>query len=154
MSTQHQLYQSLILDHSRRPRYFEIDLAPTHEQSCVNPLCGDRIRAYCYVNQDDCIEKMGFDGQGCAISVASTSMMAEQIQGMKLADFSHLMHVFTQTIRGVIEPDESVLGKLVVLAGVSAYPMRVKCATCGWHALAAALAEQPSSATEGKEDET
>jgi nitrogen fixation protein NifU and related proteins len=129
------LYQDLVMDHGRSPRHAKALPDATHIQEAYNPLCGDRFTVYLRVNDDAVIEDAGFEGQGCAISTASASLMMEALIGLKLDEASALFTLFQASVCGEDDPDEEALGKLVALVGVRAYPMRVKCATLVWHAM-------------------
>ena len=138
------LYQDVILDHSRRPRNFRVLNAPARKVDGYNPLCGDRLTLYMDV-QDDVVKDVAFQGSGCAISTASASVMTEVLRGKSRAEVEALFDAFHALITGKqgAAPPES-LGKLAVFAGVSEFPSRVKCAVLAWHTAKAAL--------EGKED--
>ena len=136
MSDIHELYQQLIIDHGRRPRNF----SATPDANCVlegfNPLCGDRLTVY-ITEQDGVVKAASFQGSGCAISVASASLMTEAIQGKTLEQVHELFSSFHQLLTsGSTVAD---LGKLSALAGVAEFPARVKCATLAWHTLIAAI---------------
>jgi nitrogen fixation NifU-like protein len=136
-----ELYQEVILDHSKKPRNFrEID-HPSHDAKGHNPLCGDRLSLYLIVD-DGVIKDVSFQGAGCAISTASASMMTEALKGRALADAEALFELFHEVVTGKADDDAEALGKLAVFAGVRDYPVRVKCATLAWHTLNAALAEE------------
>ncbi len=136
-----ELYQEVILDHSKKPRNFrEIDNA-SHDAKGHNPLCGDRLSLYVVV-EDGVIRDMSFKGAGCAISTASASMMTEVLKGKTQAEAEALFESFHGVVTGKTDADEDALGKLAVFAGVRDYPVRVKCATLAWHTLNAALAEK------------
>lgn len=134
------LYQDVILDHGRQPRNFGALAEYTHRLEGYNPLCGDKLTLYLAV-QDGVIHDIGFDGEGCAISVASASLMAEQLKSKTVADalalFTPMHHLLTTGELGV--DNDKALGKLAVLGGVSEFPARVKCATLAWHTLKGAL---------------
>ena len=134
------LYQQLILDHGRNPRHFGKPDTCTHSQAGFNPLCGDELTIYLTV-KDNVIESAQFEGAGCAISMASASMLTGLVKG-KTKD--EALAIF-KSFHDLVTTDESVdtenLGKLAVLAGVKAFPARVKCATLAWHALDGALSE-------------
>lgn len=139
MSALNELYQEMIIDHGRRPRNFRA-LA---EANCVlegfNPLCGDRLTVY-LTEHDQTISNISFQGNGCAISMASASLMTEAIKGKSVAEATALFQQFHQLIVGKQSPaDTSLLGKLTVLAGVAEFPSRVKCATLAWHTLMGAI---------------
>ncbi len=133
------LYQELILDHARMPRN-KGELNPhSHHARGLNPLCGDEVEVFLDI-RDDLVRDVRFKGHGCAISTASASMMTQQIRGMPVHEVKTLLARVNAMVTGRSPADES-LGKLVVLAGVSRFPTRVKCASLAWHALAAALSE-------------
>jgi nitrogen fixation protein NifU and related proteins len=134
-----ELYQEVILDHGRRPRNFgPLPEANRHAEG-FNPLCGDRIRLH-LKTRDGVIEAVSFEGNGCAISTASASLMSEALKGRSEADAAALFDGFHALVTGhAPAPDGAALGKLEALAGVAEFPMRVKCATLAWHTLQAAL---------------
>lgn len=131
-----ELYQELILDHGRKPRNFRV-LENAAEADGHNPLCGDRIHIF-VKKTGDRIDEVTFQGQGCAISTASASLLTALVKGKTIAEAEALFAHFRELVTKPIEPHES-LGKLVVFAGVREFPMRVKCATLAWHTLHAAL---------------
>ncbi|MBS0312928.1 MAG: SUF system NifU family Fe-S cluster assembly protein [Proteobacteria bacterium] len=139
------LYQDLVLEHKRAPRHFGKLAAPTHEARGRNPSCGDDISVQLRIAEGELAE-IGFVGQGCAICIASTSMMAEALYGKPLAAADALRNRFRAVLTGDGDPDDAALGKLVSLAGVRRYPNRIKCALLGWHALAHAM-QQPIGGT-------
>jgi len=135
------LYQEVILDHNRRPRNFGVLEDADHHSEGFNPLCGDRVSVYVKLNQS-VVEEISFQGSGCAISMASASIMTESLKGRSLEEVTALFERFHQLVTGNLESQELSepdLGKLVVFEGVSRYPVRVKCATLTWHTLRAAL---------------
>ena len=141
MSDLRDLYQELILDHGRRPRNFGPLDGATHDAVGHNPLCGDRITVHLRVD-GDVVTGVSFEGQGCAISQASASLLTEAVKGRKLGDIASLFRKVTALVTGRDEDvaHEAVeLGKLEVFEGVRQYPMRVKCATLAWHTLHNAL---------------
>ena len=141
MSDLSALYQEVILDHNRRPRNFGVLEDADHESEGFNPLCGDRVSVYVKLN-GSVIDEISFQGSGCAISMASASIMTESLKGLKLEEVQAQFELFHQLVTGHLEPQdlsEPDLGKLVVFEGVSRYPVRVKCATLTWHTLRAAL---------------
>ncbi len=142
MNDLRELYQEMILDHGRNPRNARLPEAWNREGRGHNPLCGDRIHLRLEVGDDGRITSIGFDGSGCAISTASASAMTEVVQGKTVEEIHALFETFHDVVTGKAEPDPERLGKLVVFAGVAAYPMRVKCASLPWHTLEAALAGQ------------
>jgi nitrogen fixation NifU-like protein len=133
------LYREVILDHNRDPRNFgELEQANRVVEG-VNPLCGDRMTLYVKTSAAGQIEDVGFTGTGCAISVASASLMTERIKGLSVDEALELFELVHDVLTGVQEPDPVELDKLAALAGVRQYPSRVKCASLGWHALKTAL---------------
>jgi len=140
MSDLKELYQQLIIDHSRHPRHFGKLEQRTHVKEGFNPLCGDRLMLYFLVDKEGIIEDIKFEGVGCAISIASASMMAEKLKGHSVTYAEEMFQAFHQQVIGEPLSTQKInLGKLAVLAGVSQFPMRVKCATLAWHTLRAAL---------------
>jgi nitrogen fixation protein NifU and related proteins len=143
MSDLRDLYQELILDHGRRPRNFGPLPEATHDAIGHNPLCGDRITMHLRMN-DDVVDGVSFEGQGCAISQASASLLTEAVKGRRLDDVQALFRKVTALVTGRdddVEHENTVeLGKLAVFEGVRQYPMRVKCATLAWHTLVNAIA--------------
>lgn len=133
-----ELYQEVILDHSKSPRNFrKIDPADRFANG-TNPLCGDRISLYVRMDGDR-IADIAFEGEGCAISKASASMMTVTVQGKGEAEAGLLFEAFHGMVTGEKGAAKEGLGKLVVFAGVSEFPARVKCASLAWHTLRAAL---------------
>jgi len=134
------LYQQVIIDHSRHPQNFHQLADATRTAEGVNPLCGDQLTLYVKL-VDDRIEDIAFEGVGCAISVASASLMTTALKG-KRQDEALALFGFVHTMLTESPSDERPLpelGKLEVLSGVSAFPMRVKCATLAWHTLRSVL---------------
>lgn len=139
MSDLRELYQQLIIDHARHPRNFGRVPEANHTQEGFNPLCGDRLQVY-LSETEELITVARFEGSGCAISMASASLMTEAIRGKTVVEINELFCVFHELMMGHHRPsDEKKLGKLVALAGVAAFPVRVKCATLCWHTTQAAL---------------
>jgi nitrogen fixation NifU-like protein len=136
-----ELYQEVILDHSKNPRNFRVPEGSPRLAKGYNPLCGDRITLFVEV-EGGVVRNLGFQGAGCAISTASASMMTEALKGKTEVEAERLFEAFHSLVTGKSEPKEEVLGKLAVFAGVRDYPVRVKCATLAWHTLKAALAQQ------------
>ncbi len=149
-----ELYQDVILDHGRRPRNLRHPEDATCEARGYNPVCGDKLTVYLKVDDDGIVQDAAFEGNGCAISMASASMMTELIRGRTEAEVSKLFAQFHHmcTIDDASEqqdPDAAnALEKLQVLSGVREYPMRVKCATLAWHAVTAALQGEREASTE------
>lgn len=139
MSDLRDLYQEVILDHNREPRNFCCPPDANREARGDNPLCGDKVTIYLTL-EDGVVKDIGFQGRGCAISVASASLMTEMIKGKTAAEAQALFRRFQSAMTGEEEVGGSDdLEKLAVLSGVREFPMRVKCATLSWHTLAAAL---------------
>jgi len=138
------LYQELILDHSRHPSNCRAMLDATRSVAGDNPLCGDHLRLYVRL-EGKRITDISFQGRGCAISLASASMLTERLMGKTVAEAETLFETVHRllTMQDVGE-DEADLGNLAALAGVRHFPMRVKCATLSWHALKAALTDEPT----------
>jgi nitrogen fixation NifU-like protein len=148
MADLQELYQSVILDHNRSPRNFrEIDDTAHHAEG-HNPLCGDRLTVYAVLDGDVIIDA-SFVGDGCAISKASASLMTQAVKGKSLSDARKMFRAFQEMVKGETTPDEAkpLLGKLVLFAGVSQFPVRVKCASLSWHTLNAALEDRPDEVT-------
>jgi nitrogen fixation NifU-like protein len=148
MSDLRDLYQEVILDHTKRPRNFGPLEHATHRAQGYNPLCGDQLALFLEI-ADGRVRDIRFAGKGCAISTASASLLTEALRG-KTTDEAHAL--FTRFHRVVTTPpdeevDVSELGKLAVLAGVREFPMRVKCASLAWHTLEAALAGKADPVT-------
>jgi nitrogen fixation protein NifU and related proteins len=141
MSDLHDLYQEVILDHNRRPRNFGPLAEANREARGHNPLCGDRLTVFLKLTGDR-IEDVHFEGSGCAISKASASLMTEAVKGRTVPEAASLFQQFQAMITAPIDrpPLDDSLGKLVVLAGVREFPVRIKCASLAWHTLKAALA--------------
>ncbi len=134
------LYQQLVLDHGRHPRNKHAmdecsDGAQCRHTEGYNPLCGDKLTLYAKV-RDDVIEDLSFEGEGCAIFTASTSMLTEVLKGRKVSEIRGILDEFLEMLTsGEKEPDPEGLGKLAVFGGVKDFPARVKCATLPWRAL-------------------
>jgi nitrogen fixation NifU-like protein len=145
-----ELYQEIILDHSRHPRHFGALADANHVAEGFNPLCGDKVKIYLSVDANDRIQDVSFEGRGCAISVASASLMTEMLKGRTIEQADELMGGFLLLVKGedVMALDEDDRERLEVMAGVSAFPMRVKCATLAWHAMKAALDGKAKARTE------
>ncbi|MDX9740733.1 MAG: SUF system NifU family Fe-S cluster assembly protein [Gammaproteobacteria bacterium] len=143
MNELHDLYQEVIFDHNRNPRHCgKLDDANRCAKG-FNPLCGDRVTLYLKIDDDGVIRDVGFDGSGCAISVASASLMTENLIGKTEAEAEALFSRFHDML--VAGGDESGLGKLQALSGVKEFPSRIKCATLAWHALHTAISGDKDS---------
>jgi nitrogen fixation NifU-like protein len=155
MSDLRDLYQEVILDHSKRPRNFHVIADASRRAEGYNPLCGDRETVY-LVLEGDRVKDVAFQGAGCAISTASASMMTESVKGKTRAEADALFARFHELItgkNGESNPNAPELGKLEVFSGVREYPVRVKCATLPWHTLKAALESEGEPAVVSTESE-
>ena len=145
-----QLYQDIILEHGKSPRNFGRCKQHTHEAKGYNPLCGDKVQIFLNLNKEKKVENLTFEGSGCAISMASTSIMTELIKGKSIKVTRKIVFDFINMIKNTSEIksndlDEDQKMKIMSLSGVKQYPMRVKCATLAWHTL--------TSAMEGKKED-
>jgi nitrogen fixation protein NifU and related proteins len=144
MATLAALYQDLILDHNRNPRNYMAMTDANRRVEGNNPLCGDRLTLWLKM-EGDTIQNVSFQGSGCAISRASASLMTSAVKGKTRDEAKALFDRFHRLVTGSLAPSEAEsLGKLAAFAGVSAFPVRVKCASLSWHALHAAL-DQPNA---------
>jgi nitrogen fixation NifU-like protein len=142
------LYQEMILGHSKSPRNRRVMLAPSRTAQGFNPLCGDKVTLYVKL-EGDRIADLSFEGSGCAISTAAASLMTDTLKGKTIPEAEALFQEFHDLVTGKNPPDQAPddLGKLKVFAGVAEFPMRVKCATLVWHTLRSALAGQHETVT-------
>jgi nitrogen fixation NifU-like protein len=138
-----ELYQEVILDHSRHPRHYGALDDASHKAEGYNPLCGDRVTVYLKLGEDNRVADIKFQGKGCAISQASASMMTDMLKGRTAAEAERLMRGFLHLVKGEDASDlpEDDRERLEVMGGISAFPMRVKCATLAWHTYKNALEE-------------
>jgi len=139
-----QLYQDIILEHGKSPRNFGKCEKYTHEAKGHNPLCGDQVHVYLKLNNEKNVDNVTFEGSGCAISIASTSIMTELVKGKSLEVAKKIVIDFLNMIKNTQEIksndlDEDQKIKIMSLSGVKQYPMRVKCATLAWHTLTSAI---------------
>lgn len=144
------LYQQMIIDHGRTPRNFGVLSSCSHHQKGVNPLCGDALEVTLLINEQDVVEDIKFTGEGCAISMASASMMTELVKGKTVQDAIDLFDDF-QALVVSQDADDAVkdrLGKTAILEGVKHFPSRIKCATLSWHTLKNACQNQGEATTE------
>jgi nitrogen fixation NifU-like protein len=143
------LYRELILDHAKNPRHFGRLANGTHTAQGINPLCGDKLTVYLAVDDDATIEEASFEGSGCAISVASASMMTDLVIGLSTAEaatcFGDITSRLTEGGTSMSTTPSPRFEKLRALEGVREFPSRVKCATLAWHALDAAIQESSAS---------
>ncbi len=141
----HDLYQEIILDHSKRPRNHHAMDDANREADGYNPLCGDKLKLFLRMD-GDVVKDASFVGAGCAISTSSASLMTESIKGKTRAEALKLLEKFHELLTTDVSVSNE-LGKLVVFCGVRDYPARVKCATLAWHTLKNALTETAEPAT-------
>ena len=142
------LYRDVIVDHNRNPRNFRAMPDADRKAEGFNPLCGDRLTLYVKI-EDDRVADVSFDGTGCAISVASASLLTESVKGRTVRQAEELFSKMHDLLtRQDVAVDVPALGKLGALSGVREFPARVKCASLCWHTLDAALHQQPTVTTE------
>ena len=139
-----QLYQDIILEHGKSPRNFGKCEGYNHDAKGYNPLCGDKVHVYLKLNSGKKVEGLTFEGEGCAISLASASIMTESVKGKSINETKDIMTAFLNMIKNTSEIqsnhlDEDQKIKLMSLSGVKQFPMRVKCATLSWHTLVSAI---------------
>ena len=139
-----QLYQDIILEHGKSPKNFGKCEKYTHEAKGHNPLCGDQVHVYLKLNNEKNVDNVTFEGTGCAISIASTSIMTELVKGKSIEVSKKIVMDFLNMIKNTQEIkskdlDEDQTIKIMSLSGVKQYPMRVKCATLAWHTLISAI---------------
>jgi len=139
-----QLYQDIILEHGKSPRNLGKCEGYSHEAKGYNPLCGDKVHVYLKLNSGKKVEGLTFEGEGCAISLASASIMTELVKGKSFDESKDIMNAFLNMIKNTSEIqsnhlDEDQKTKLMSLSGVKQFPMRVKCATLSWHTLVSAM---------------
>ena len=137
MSDLRELYQEVIFDHNRNPRNYGVLEDANRKAEGFNPLCGDQLTVYMLINNENIIEKVSFEGQGCAISTASASIMTEELIGKTPQQAEEIFKNFHTIVTG--GDSDADIGKLEVLSGVKDYPTRVKCATLPWHTTNAAI---------------
>lgn len=146
MSDLRDLYQEVILDHSKRPRNFGKPAHANHTAQGHNPLCGDRMTIYLDLGEDGRVKEVTFEGSGCAISMASASIMTEMLKGKTVDEAKALFEKFHDVVTGENEDvngaDGIDLDRLEALSGVREFPMRVKCATLAWHTFIAATEDR------------
>ncbi len=138
MSELSDLYQEVILDHSRHPHNYRAMADATRKAEGYNPLCGDQVTVYLKLDGDK-IQDISFEGQGCAISKSSASVMTDMVKGKSKAEAAALFEKFRQMVTGDSKIETDPTDKLTIFSGVSEYPTRVKCAVLGWHTLRSAL---------------
>ncbi|MBM3941896.1 MAG: SUF system NifU family Fe-S cluster assembly protein [SAR202 cluster bacterium] len=142
------LYQEILLEHNSKPRNFRKLEHPNHSADGYNPLCGDRINLYLDI-KDGVVADVGFQGSGCAISRAASSLMTQSIKGKTVAEAEQLFREYRRMLtQPGADVDGELLGDLEFLAGVAAFPTRIKCAILSWHTLQAALEGKETATTE------
>jgi nitrogen fixation NifU-like protein len=146
MSDLRELYQDVILEHSKAPRNYRELQNANHKAEGYNPLCGDHFTIYLDLEGGK-IKDVTFQGSGCAISKASASMMTQSVKGKSKEEAEKIFEGFHRLVTGEGSGDGESLGKLAVFGGVSEFPVRVKCATLAWHTLQAALEGRQDSVT-------
>ncbi len=139
-----ELYQEIILDHGKNPRNLRRTENFNKDAKGHNPLCGDKVHVYLKLNENKKVEDISFEGQGCAISMASASIMTDLIKGKEEHEVKEIVNDFLDMIKEKDELNNNILHeddktKLMCLSGVKQYPMRVKCATLSWHTLTSAI---------------
>ena len=139
-----ELYQEIILDHGKNPRNLRKTENFNKDAKGHNPLCGDKVHIYLKLNENKKVEDISFEGEGCAISMASASIMTDLVKGKEENDIKKIINDFLEMIKQkdkietkLLKDDEKT--KLMCLSGVKQYPMRVKCATLSWHTLTSAI---------------
>ncbi len=144
MSELSDLYQEVILDHSRKPHNFHAMPLATQKAEGYNPLCGDQVTVYVKL-QGDKIEDVSFEGKGCAISKSSASVMTDEVKGKTKAEAEALFEKFRHLVTDSKSPRLEEEDKLAAFSGVSEFPTRVKCAVLAWHTLRSALHDKPAA---------
>lgn len=139
MNELQELYQQVIIDHGTKPRNFGKLEACSHQAEGFNPLCGDELTLFLDIDNKNVIADVKFQGQGCAISTASASLMTQFLVGKTMTHAEQAMHEFTDMVTKTPNEEHLALGKLKIFSGVNKYPSRVKCASLAWHTLLAAL---------------
>jgi len=139
-----ELYQQFILDHGKNPRNLRKTENFNKDAKGYNPLCGDKVHIYLKLNENKKVEDISFEGQGCAISMASASIMTDLVKGKEEFEVKEIANDFLDMIKEKDELNNNILHeddktKLMCLSGVKKYPMRVKCATLSWHTLTSAI---------------
>jgi len=152
-----ELYKDIILEHGKSPRNFGKCEKYTHDAKGHNPLCGDQVQIYLRLNKEKKVENLSFEGSGCAISMASTSIMTELVKGKSIEVSKKIVIDFLNMIKNTSEIksndlDEDQKIKIMSLSGVKQYPMRVKCATLAWHTLTSAMEGQKEEVNTEKID--
>ena len=152
-----ELYQEIILDHGKNPRNKGKCDGYTNDAKAHNPLCGDKVHVYLKLDENKKISDIKFEGEGCAISMASASIMTELMKNKEEPEVKELIDDFLKMIKDSPELNSKIISedektKLMSLSGVKKYPMRVKCATLPWHTLVSAMTDKPGEVNTEKED--
>jgi nitrogen fixation NifU-like protein len=149
MSLDQELYQQVILEHNKKPRNFRKPDVTSHCAEGFNPLCGDHLWIYMNV-VDNMVDDIAFQGDGCAISKASASMMTGFLKGKSVAETKQIFQDFHKLVIGELNPESEphTLGRLTIFSGIWKYPSRVKCAALAWHTMNGALSSQETISTE------
>ena len=139
-----ELYKDIILEHGKNPRNLGKCDGYNHDAKGYNPLCGDKVHIYLKLDDKKKVESLTFEGEGCAISLASASIMTELVKGKSFNEAKEIMNAFLNMVKNTSQIDSNHLNddqktKLMSLSGVKQFPMRVKCATLSWHTLISAL---------------
>ena len=139
-----ELYQEIILDHGKNPRNLRKTENFNKDAKGHNPLCGDKVHVYLKLNENKKVEDISFEGQGCAISMASASIMTDLVKGKEEFEVKEIVNDFLGMIKEKDQLNSNILNeddktKLMCLSGVKQYPMRVQCATLSWHTLTSAI---------------
>ena len=142
-----ELYQDIILEHGKSPRNFGKCSGFNHQAKGHNPLCGDQVHVYLKLNKEKKVEELSFEGSGCAISIASTSIMTELVKGKSFDAAKNIIDAFLDMVKNgteikINDLSEDQKTKIMSLSGVKQYPMRVKCATLSWHTLVSAMSNE------------
>lgn len=145
-----ELYQQVILEHNKKPKNFRKIEDASHQAEGYNPLCGDHLNIYLLLNADNLIEDISFEGDGCAISKASASMMTAFLKGKTEQEARAIFTEFHQLVTGKLDPqkDQHQLGKLAIFSGIWHFPARVKCASLSWHTMIGAFDQSKTISTE------
>ena len=147
MSELRDLYQEVILEHSKQPRNFRAMEPPARKAEGYNPLCGDHYTVFVEL-AGDTIRDISFQGSGCAISKASASMMSQELKNKTITEAEEFFTKFHNIVTGKEVDDDAALGKLAVFSGVAGFPTRIKCATLAWHTFQAAVQGKQVASTE------
>ena len=139
-----ELYQEIILEHGKNPRNLRKTENFNKDAKGHNPLCGDKVHVFLKLDEDKKVQDISFEGQGCAISMASASIMTDLVKGKEEHEVKEIVKDFLEMIKEKDKLKNKILGdnektKLMCLSGVKKYPMRVKCATLSWHTLTSAI---------------